>query len=198
MRRAILSLITAIFFLSCVQAEGFNPFMDEPVLLALLKEDGLIRQEPPVREADPETDPSKLRPFSIGGRFGVLYPGHSAETGNFLIGPSVGGFFHMPLWGGTLEATLDISSHDAPAETEFDFQILVLGGANYLYHIDRFYVGGGVSLANATLMNEMLLIQAVGGMNVMKRLDLALAFYFPVGNSNNSCMVGLYMGYRFY
>ena len=36
------------------------------------------------------------------------------------------------------------------------------------------------------------------GINILKRVDLAMAVYIPAGSSNNSYMVGLYMGYRFY
>ncbi len=168
--------------------------------ISLLKEEDLLtgnHQDPGASITEPEPEKWYV-PSIFGARFGILYPGTSRETGNFLTGPVIGAYAHFPLGPGVLELTLDLSSHKCPGEISRDYTLLISGGANYLYNFtDTWFAGGGMSLANVTGFNDMILLQAAGGIHLFGKADIALTIYHPPGHDNNTLLTGLYFGYRF-
>lgn len=176
-------------------------FFETPVLISLLKEDdAAILETHPRPEEQQDTDnkeTARERAWIPGARFGLLYPGPSSDTGDFSFGPSAGGYIHFALGQGTLEATGDIAGLKAPSDVEGEYRLLFMAGVNYLFPIEHVHLGAGVTLANASPVNELLLFQAACSIHLRKRVDISLTVYIPAGNPNNSYMIGLYAGYRF-
>ena len=172
-------------------------FFENPPLLALLKDNDTPTEKetvPPEKEKETE---QAIRSWMLGARFGLFYPGPSSDTDDFITGPAAGGYVHIAAGPGTFEATLDITSLKAPSDVDKEYQLLFLAGTNYLFHLDKFHLGAGVTLANASPINEIFLFQATAGIHVRERIDITMNLYIPAGNPNNSFMIGLYVGYRF-
>jgi len=176
-------------------------FFDAPPILALLKQDDIfLREEEHAADKKPEpekTEQAVPQAWSPGVRFGAFFPGPSSDTGDFSTGPSAGGYIHFPLGAGILETTFDITCLKAPSDVDKDSQLLFMTGVNYLFRLDRFYIGGGATFSNASPINELFLFQAAAGITVHERFDITLYIYIPAGNPNNSYMAALYAGYRF-
>jgi hypothetical protein len=187
-RRAALGLLLAA---GSVWAAGPGLF-DGPCLAMVKEEDALFgewRREVPAPTAE------VYHPF--GARGGLFWPGPSSDTGDFGLGLMAGAYGRMRVPGGAIEFTMDVTALNPHADIAGGLQFLALGGVNYLYLWKDWYAGGGITLANATPVNEMMLIQAVGGMRLFGQADLTLSLYYPAGNTNNSLFAAVTFGYRF-
>ncbi|MFH1708696.1 MAG: hypothetical protein ABIF71_12385 [Planctomycetota bacterium] len=171
---------------------GEPGLFDSPCLAMVNEDDALFdawQREVPAPTAE------IYHPF--GARGGLFWPGASSETGDFGTGLLVGAYGRMRMPGGMIECSLDVTALNAPDDLDASFQFLALGGLSYFYNWKDWYAGGGITLANATPISEMMLVQAAGGMRLFGQADLTLTLYYPAGNTNNSLFAAVTFGYRF-
>jgi len=180
-----------------LEAAG-SPFLASLPLTALLKEKGVLLDPGTPGKREKKASPRSLAEGTeVEARFGVFYPGPSSDTGSFHAGPMVGGSAFFALAPGVLEASLDVTSLKAPPDVDKEYQLLLLAGARYLFSFEDFSCGAGVTAANASPINEILLLTASVTMRVRRRVTVSAFLHVPAGNPNNVFMLSVCMGYRF-
>ena len=130
-------------------------------------------------------------------RGGFFSPWQSIHTDDFKSGYTIGASATLSQEKSTVQFSIDSTYLGTPSEYNKNTLALYMIGASYLFTYERLSAGGGLSLANASPINNILLAQGTISYSCTPHFLLNLDIYFPLGNNNNMIMPCIRGVYRF-